>query len=264
MNPDHQRPNRIVVAVILAAAVAAALFIVYVSGGWTIGVLGYLLWSLAPYAFLLGLHYATCAKGLGAFSIREVAWSFVGLALAGPFLYFDIIVLHPDAQGAIAMLMVPILQFVGIVVISGIALSWYSFPARKMDSASTKSHTVLTNPILSWLNKSTLVIFSVYLLISVLQHSDAETINTATEVDFFITQYCAAHNALPTAAKLHERFPGLTTDAGWFFFTDDVTWLKMQYPVKWSNSRALGNAQRSEFTATTYSYILEYHCGAPK
>ena len=249
---------------ILAAAVAAALFIVYVSGGWTIGVLGYLAWTLTPYAILLGLHYATCAKRLAAFSVREAAWSFVGLALVGPFLYFDIIILHPDAQSAIALLMVPILQCAGIVVISCIVLSWCSFQTRKTDSFVLKGQTVLTSPILSWLNKSALVIFSLYLLISVLQYSDAKTIDTAKEIDFFITQHCAAHNALPTAAKLHERFPSLTTDAGWFFFTDDVTWLKMQYPVKWSNSRALGKAQRSEFTATTYSYILEYHCGGAR
>lgn len=249
---------------ILAAAVAAALFIVYVSGGWTIGVLGYLAWSLTPYALLLGLHYAICAKRLDAFFVREVAWSFAGLALAGPFLYFDIIILHPDAQSAIALLMVPILQCAGIVVISCIVLSWCSFQTRKTDSFVLKGQTVLTSPIMSWLNKSALVIFSLYLLISVLQYSDAKTIDTAKEIDFFITQHCAAHNALPTAAKLHERFPSLTTDAGWFFFTDDVTWLKMQYPVKWSNSRALGKAQRSEFTATTYSYILEYHCGGAR
>ncbi len=252
------------IGVILAAAVSTACFIVYVSGGWTMGLLGYLAWSLTPYTLLLGVHYATCAKRLDAFSVGEAAWSLGGIALAGPFLYFDIIVLHPDAQGAIAMLMVPILQFVGIVVISGIAWSWYSLQARKMDSGSTKSQAVLTNPILSWLNKSALVIFSLYLLISVLQYSDAGTIDTAKEVDFFITQHCAVHHALPTAAKVHERFPGLTTDAGWFFFTDNVTWLKMQYPVKWSNSRALGNAQRSEFTATTYSYLIQYRCGGPR
>ncbi len=252
------------VGVVLAAAVTAALFIVYVSGGWTIGVLGYLAWSLTPYALLLGLHYATCAKRLAAFPVREAAWSFVGLALVGPFRYFDIIVLHPDAQGAMAMLMVPLLQSIGIACVSGVALSWYYLQNRKTDLTSTNGQTVFANPILSWLNKSALVIFSLYLLISVLQYSDAKTIDTAKEIDFFITQHCAAHNALPTAAKLHERFLGLTTDAGWFFFTDDVTWLKMQYPVKWSNSRALGNAQRSEFTATTYSYILEYHCGADR
>ena len=254
----------VVVVVILAAAVAAASFIVHVSGGWTMDLLCYLAWSQIPYVLLLGLQQAAYANRLAAFSVREAAWSFVGLALVGPFLYFDIIVLHPDAQGAIALLMVPILQCVGIVVISCIVLSWYSFQTRKTDSFVLKGQTVLTSPIMSWLNKSALAIFSLYLPISVLQYSDARTIDTAKEVDFFITQHCAAHNALPTAAKLHVRFPGLTTDAGWFFFTDDVTWLKMQYPVKWSNRRALGNAQISEFTATTYSYILEYRCGVPR
>lgn len=254
----------LVKVVILAAAVAAALFIVYVSGGWATGVLGYIAWSLTPYALILGLHHATWRSLLGAFSVQEATWSFVSIAIAGPFLYFDIMFLHPDAQGAIAMLMVPILQCVGIVVIASIALSWYYLRNSKMDPAFTNGQRVLANPILSLLNKSALVIGFLYLLISALQYSDTKTIDTAKEADFYITQYCAVHGALPTSVQLHERFPGLTTDAGWFLFTDDVTWMKMQYPVKWSNSRALGKAQISEFTATTYSYILEYRCGAPR
>jgi hypothetical protein len=264
MNPDCHRQNVVVAVVILTAAGAVALFIVYASGAWTTGVLGYIAWSLTPYAILLGLHYVTCENRLGDFSVREAAWSLIGIALAGPFLYFDIIVLHPDAQGAIAILMVPILQCAGILVISGIALSYYYLQERRTDPVSVNGETVLANPILSLLNRSALVIFSLYVLISVLQYSDAKTIDTAKEVDFFINQYCAAHGMLPTSSRLHERFPGLTTDAGWFIFTDDVTWLKLQYPVKWSNSRALGKSQTSEFTATTYSYIIEYRCGGSR
>lgn len=254
----------LVKVVVLAAAVATAWCIVYVSGGGAIGVLGYLAWSLIPYVLMAGLHYATCRRPLGAFSVREAAWSFVCIAIAGPFLYFDIMFLHPDAQGAIAMLMVPVLQCVGIVVVTGIALSSYDFQNRKIAPAFTNGQMVPANPVLSLLNKSALVIGVLYLLISALQYSDAKTIDRAKEVDFYITQYCTAHGALPTSVQLHERFPGLTVEAGWFLFTDDVTWLKVQYPVKWSNSRALGKSKRSEFMATTYSYILEYHCCGPR
>jgi hypothetical protein len=261
MIPDQHRKNMIVTIILLTTAVAAALLMGYISGGWAIGALAYVAGSLAPYALLLGLHHKTCANRLGGFSVRETAWSFVGIAIAGPLLYFNLLFFPPDAQGAIAMLMVSIPQFMGIAAISLISLFWYYLQSRKTDSASGNGMAVLSNPILSLLNKSALAAFSIYMLVSALQHSDAKTIDTAKEVDFFINQYCGIHGVPPTSGQLHMRFPGLTTEAGWFFFTDDVTWLKVQYPVKWSNSRALGKSKTSEFTATTYSYILEYHCG---
>lgn len=99
-----------------------------------------------------------------------------------------------------------------------------------------------------------------YALISMLQYKDRETIDTAKGVDTFITQYCKANNRLPTSARLHEQFPDLSTDIGWFYFTDDKTWLKLQYPVRWRNGDALGTPNISEFTATVYSYSINYRC----
>jgi len=122
----------------------------------------------------------------------------------------------------------------------------------------------LKTPIISIIKTVCIISFFIYVLISMLQRSDSKTIDTAKEVDFFITQYCEANNQLPTSSRLHERFPGLSTDNGWFYFTDDKTWLKVQYPVKWRNSNAIGIPQTSEFTATIYSYNLEYHCGSTK
>lgn len=222
------------------------------SGGWITGALGHVAWSLIPYALLLGLHLAIYTNRFTALSTRETAWSLIGIAIAGPLLYIDIRFLHPDAQGAIVMLMVPIVQCAGIIVISAISLLWYRL--QKGD----------TNRALSFLNKSVLVAFTIYLLISVLQYSDAKTIDTAKEVDFYINRYCEAHGALPTQEQLQARFPDLNRNNGWFFYAynENPNWLKMQYPVKWSNSRALGKSQTSEFTATTYSYQIEYHCGA--
>ncbi|GIK26604.1 MAG: hypothetical protein BroJett006_28500 [Betaproteobacteria bacterium] len=247
MTPDCDR-QKIAVFIVLVAAVAAALLMGYDSGSWITGALGYVAWSLMPYAFLLGLHFATCTNRLLAFSARETTWSFIGISIAGPLLYIDIRYLRPDAQGAIAMLMVPVMQCAGILFISTISLLWYRFQNNK------------ANRLLSLLNKSAVAAFTIYLLISALQYSDAKTIDTAKEIDFFITKHCQTHGMLPTSSQLHARFPGLTTDVGWYFFTDDASWLKMQYPVRWSNSRALGKPQASEFTATTYSYIIEYRC----
>jgi len=100
-----------------------------------------------------------------------------------------------------------------------------------------------------------------YALALVLQRSDAATIEVAREVDAFIIQYCASNKRLATQAVLRARFPGLNVGSGWFFFTDDKTYLKMQYPMKWWNDHAIGERKLSEFTATPYAYVVEYHCG---
>ncbi|HEX4974344.1 MAG TPA: hypothetical protein VFV48_00515, partial [Pseudomonadales bacterium] len=228
-----------------------ALLVGYDAGSWIKDVLGYVAWALVPYVLMLGLLLATRTNRIGALSDRETAWSCVVIAVAGPLLYFDARFVRPDAQGAI-MLMAPILQCVGIGLVSAICLFLRRFNYNK------------SNRVLSFLNKSALAASFVYLLVSVLQHADEKTIDTAKEIDHFINRHCEARGVLPTSGQIHKRFPGLTTDAGWFFFTDDATWLKMQYPVRWSNSRALGKPQTSEFTATTYSYIVEYRCGGSR
>ena len=105
-----------------------------------------------------------------------------------------------------------------------------------------------------------LIVLVLYLLIQMLQRSDAATIRTAREIDAFITRYCEDNSRLPAAEILHKRFPNQNVKAGWFFFTDDKTFLKMQYPVKWWNEEAIGRRRLSEFTATPYAYQVDYRC----
>lgn len=99
-----------------------------------------------------------------------------------------------------------------------------------------------------------------YAVISMLQRADAATIKVAREVDAFIRQHCEASRRLPDSAMLSSRFPGLTRDSGWFFYTDDKTYLIVQYPMRWSNKDAIGRPKTSEFTATVYAYTVEYRC----
>jgi len=99
-----------------------------------------------------------------------------------------------------------------------------------------------------------------YALIPALQHSDANTIKTAKEVDAFIRQYCQTNGKLPIKSVLQSQFPNLKTDAGWFFFTDDKKYLRMQYPMKWQNADAIGERNLSEFTGTVYAYTVDYQC----
>lgn len=81
----------------------------------------------------------------------------------------------------------------------------------------------------------------------------------AKEVDVFIIRFCESNNRLPSKDVLKRKFPALIRENGWFIFTDDSTWLKVQYPVKWRNSEAIGESKTSEFTATIYAYVVEYH-----
>lgn len=100
----------------------------------------------------------------------------------------------------------------------------------------------------------------IYLIIAQLQRHDEKAISVAKDVDTYINKYCRTHGQLPSKSNLTLQFPALTTNDGWYFFTDDKTWLKFQYPVRWKNSEAIGLPKYSEFTATVYAYSVEYSC----
>jgi len=89
---------------------------------------------------------------------------------------------------------------------------------------------------------------------------DLATVRLAKAVDAVITAYCRETGTLPVRSLIRSKFPALTTDAGWFFFGDDESYLKVQYPMRWWNGAAIGRPQLSEFTATVYSYSVTYNC----
>ena len=97
-----------------------------------------------------------------------------------------------------------------------------------------------------------------------LQSADSATIKIAKEVDAFIIQYCENNNSLPASGVLQSQFPKLNRDSGWFFYTDDKTFLIVQYPMRWWNKDAIGKRKTSEFTATVYAYTVDYHCKKAK
>jgi len=97
-----------------------------------------------------------------------------------------------------------------------------------------------------------------------LQSADSTTIKIAKEVDAFIIQYCENNNSLPTSGVLQSQFPNLNRESGWFFYTDDKTFLIVQYPMRWWNKDAIGKRKISEFTATVYAYTVDYHCKKAK
>lgn len=137
---------------------------------------------------------------------------------------------------------------------------------NKVSLLTTKSWGVIS------LKKSLRVIFVsaitiaalLYALITMLQNADSTTIKIAKEVDAFVVQYCKNNNNLPTSGVLQSQYPNLNRDSGWFFYTDDKTYLKVQYPMRWWNKDAIGERRISEFTATVYAYVVEYKCKGEK
>lgn len=263
------------IAVLLGAA-SSCVLMVFVGGGWKSGTAGYAAWALMPYAVSAVILVALRFVRLRPMLECSINWFIALVAVGGPLLYVDALFIHPDAQGALAMLMVPLIQ-AGLLLfasVAGVIWHWRIHRAitlaRYDESDSSQTDTAppggtrLAKAAYSLFKIALLAVLGVYLLISWLQHTDEKTIDTAREVDFFIHQYCEANGRLPITARLRERFPGLSTDIGWFYFTDDKTWLKVQYPVKWKNSHAIGQQKHSEFTATVYSYVLEYRCGGEK
>lgn len=253
-------------ALVLGALCSSAL-IVYV--GWKQEVLGYVAWTLMPYAalaaILLCAHLFCTARSVQLL----YAWACIGIALAGPLLYIDAMFVHVDAQGALAVLMIPLIQAALSIVVVVIALLWQWRIGRRVirPACQTESRTSLPTAkqwrMTGWKKifiSAIIIVALLYTVISMLQSADSSTIKTAKEVDAFITQYCETNNSLPASAVLQSQFPNLNRDSGWFFFTDDKTYLKVQYPMKWWNKDAIGQRMISEFTATVYAYNVAYHC----
>jgi hypothetical protein len=251
-----------IIAVALGAFCSSWLM-AFVYGGWKHGVLGYIAWALMPYAILATI--LLCSR---LFSIdRSVwllsAWASIVIALGGPFLYYDAMFVHVDAQGMLVVLMIPVIQTALSMIVAVVSLLWQwriSRPATK--SFQKTVGKIRCMKLVKFILATSMISATIfYIMISMLQYKDKGTIDTAKEVDFYISQYCQANKRLPTSAYLHERFPDLSTNIGWFYFTYDKTWLKLQYPVRWRNSDAIGEPAISEFTATVYAYSIEYRCG---
>ncbi|MBI3351684.1 MAG: hypothetical protein HY036_03820 [Nitrospirae bacterium] len=105
-----------------------------------------------------------------------------------------------------------------------------------------------------------IMFFSIFALITKFQHEDLKTIQKAKQVDSFIVTFCMENKIIPSLLALKERFPDLNWKTGWFFYTNERDWMRLQYPMRWWNKEAIGTRRISEFTATVYAYAVDYHC----
>jgi len=96
----------------------------YIGGGWNQGVLGYVAWALSPYVALSVPHALGRVYHVGRPVQMFLAWTTVALALGGPLLYLDAMLVRVDAQGALAILMIPIRQTAAALVADAVAVVW--------------------------------------------------------------------------------------------------------------------------------------------
>jgi hypothetical protein len=91
-------------------AVCSSALMAFVGGGWIQGALGYVAWALMPYAVLLVIYFVSELSRIYLPIQRALTWAIIIVASVGPLLYFDTLFIHVDAQGALAMLIVPVIQ----------------------------------------------------------------------------------------------------------------------------------------------------------
>jgi hypothetical protein len=263
------RPNStkwLTLTALLFGAICSSALMTFDGGWWTQKLFGYVPWALMPYALMLVVFLVSRLFHIHPSAQLALTWGVIIVSLTGPLLYIDTVFIHVDAQGGLVMLIIPVTQLVAVlvVIIAVLLLQWRSKQTAAKASEQTVGMIRMKKLIKFILATSVIGIALFNILISILQYKDRKSIDTAKEVDLYITQYCEANSRLPTSAHLHERFPDLSTDIGWFYFTDDKAWLKLQYPVRWRNGYAIGTPNISEFTATVYSYSINYHCGNAK
>jgi hypothetical protein len=238
---------------------------------------GHVAWALMPYAVLavglLCLRFFRTGRSVHLLC----AWASMLIALGGPLLYIDALFVHVDAQGALVVLMIPVIQTALSMAVVVVVILWQWRISRRTtkptDQAVGKASPFTTalrsvtsvKKSLRIVSVSSIIIVAVlYALISWLQSADSTTMKIAEEVDAFIIQYCERNNNLPTSGVLRGQFPDLNRESGWFYYTDDKTWLRVQYPMRWWNKDAIGEPRIAEFTATVYAYAVDYHCKKAK
>jgi len=252
-------------------ALCSSGLMVFVGGGWKQGVLGYVAWALIPYLTIAVIQLCARFFHLSRPVNLLLIWAALVISTIGPLLYLDALFVHVDAQGALAILMIPVIQILLTLLATLMAVYWHwrlRRHTRKPADIRNVSPLFSIPRIMTSLNKpqgillaAAMIIFVlVYALISLLQSADLKTIAIARDVDTFILQYCNNNKVLPVSGVLQKQFPNLNRESGWFFYTDDKTYLKVQYPMRWWNKQAIGEPRISEFTATAYAYIVDYKC----
>lgn len=97
-------------AALSGGAISSCALLAFASGGWSRVGLGYIAWALMPYAVLVPAYVVTYLSGVSHAVRVLIAWGILAVVVVGSLLYVDALFWHVDAQGALAILMVPVIQ----------------------------------------------------------------------------------------------------------------------------------------------------------
>jgi hypothetical protein len=115
---DDKKLKVVTYAVLCISTLGVIGFVTYTSGGFDVLSNGFLfvLWAVSPYILLGTVSFR-------AMSHRTVLTSSVlsVLCMASVYMYFDSLFIHPDAQGALVFLFLPLYQLFAICFGFGIS-----------------------------------------------------------------------------------------------------------------------------------------------
>ncbi len=111
---------------LIVSSLIALGLITYASGGVSGLLSGFTIWSVLPYLILVFISYrAQSVRTLLAVTILSV------VCILSTYLYFDSLFVHPDAQGALIFLFLPLYQLFATIVGFGILAVANFFSTRK-------------------------------------------------------------------------------------------------------------------------------------
>lgn len=110
--------------IVVALSALCASWLMGLVVGWKQDAPGYIAWALIPYAvlavILLFAHSIRIDRAI-ALSARRAS---ILIALGGPLLYFDAMFVNVDAQGALAVLMIPAIQTALGMAVAVVVVLW--------------------------------------------------------------------------------------------------------------------------------------------
>jgi hypothetical protein len=115
--------------VVAGGAFCCGALMAQVGGDWRRALWGWAAWAISPYLVLAATLLAVQVLKPHRPSGRTFAVAVTVGGLLGPLLYVDALYVHPDAQGPLALLTIPLLQ-VGVATATVVAASAWTHLRR--------------------------------------------------------------------------------------------------------------------------------------
>lgn len=119
--PAGRRHLRVTLSVLLAALCVSLFFIIKLKPSGAGAFVFLSIWLSVPYAAMAAL---LLYLQRGEMSLLPWCVAVVSVAIGGIYVLVDVIYLHPDAQGAIAVVLTPVLQGIAFLVVA--PLAWWA------------------------------------------------------------------------------------------------------------------------------------------